>query len=628
MEFATWEQILLVLLSVVSAAFFVRTLQPRIAAIREGGSDRVRTDDIPRRLAVAAKEVLLQTRVIQGRPVAGAMHAAVFGGFLFFGAETTEHFLKPFGIHFLPPWYKAVVAVWAVLVSVGIVGLALRRFVFVKFSPGPKSYSSGVVALLILLLMLTFLYAQADPPATLAKANWWIHALIIVGFPHLIVRSKHFHILLAPIDIFFRTPRLADLRPLNLDIEALEEMDEEPSFGLETVKDLTWKQRMDFLSCVECRRCTDNCPANLAGQELDPRGFILDGRATIMAPYEGGNGSNGSADGEPTPVIGSVISEKALGQCTTCGACEAACPVGVEHLQVLIGAKRAQALSLGTGLVADDFFQTIERRGNPFEQPKSARTQRVEELGIPWFEPGKTENLLWLGCVWSYNPDAKDSLAAMVKILEASGTSYGVLREESCSGHHSRRQGEEMQFQTLAEENLERLKDAGVKKMISPCPHCLHTIGREYPTLDSEFSVEATHHSQFIEKLLAEESISLDGSKQGNGNAPATTYHDPCYLGRYEGVYDSPREVIRRTGLKVLEMDRSRERAVCCGGGGGGFARQTEEEGKRVDQLRKGHVRETGAKLLVTGCPECRMMLDASVEETRDLAEVVADALV
>ena len=352
MEFALWEQLLLMVLVLTTAAVFAVALRPKVEMIRVGGSDRVRTDDLGRRLATAAKEVLLQTRVIGGRPVAGAMHAAVFGGFMFFGLETLEHFMKPFGLHFIPPFYKGIVGVWAVLVSIGIVGLAYRRFVMVKISPDPKSYSSGFVAFLILVLMGTFLYAQMNPPAGLAKANWWLHALVILLFPHLILRSKHFHILMAPINIFFRTERLADLQPMNLDIEELEAADEEPTFGLETLGNLSWKQRMDFLTCVECKRCTDNCPAHLAGQELDPRGFILAGRGAI-------------ADLEnDAPAIGNILSEQALGQCTTCGACEENCPVGIEHLQVLMGAKQAQALAMGTGMVADDFLKTIERRGS------------------------------------------------------------------------------------------------------------------------------------------------------------------------------------------------------------------------------------------------------------------------
>ncbi|MEM1205178.1 MAG: (Fe-S)-binding protein [Acidobacteriota bacterium] len=619
MEFAIWEVGLFTVLVIVSTAVFAKNLKPRIDAILAGSPDRVRTGDLPKRLWVTTKEVLFQTRVIGGRPVVGSMHAAVFGGFVFFGLETVDHFLKPYGLYFLKtffgagvPIYKGILAVWAVLVSVGILGLAYRRFVMVKISPGPKSYSSGVVAMLILLLMLTYLWTLGPPPEAFAKANWWTHALIILAFPHLILGSKHFHILMAPINIFFRTERLADLLPMDLDIEEMDDEDEEPSFGLETLADLAWKQRMDYLSCVECKRCTDNCPANLAGQELDPRAFILQGREAVMTL------------GADEPVIGNVITENALGQCTSCGACEAACPVGIEHLQTLTGAKRAQALALGTGMVASEFLETVERRGNPFGAATDVRTKLIEELDIPWFEKGKTEHLLWLGCVWGYNNDAKSSLASMVKILNGAGVSYGVLKKESCSGHHSRRQGEEMQFQTLAGENIERLKDTGAKKMIAPCPHCLHTIGQEYGTLDDEFEMEVVHHSEVIHQLTAEGRIQLDSERHGG---VSTTYHDPCYLGRYEGIYDAPRNVIRATGLDITEMARSGPRSTCCGGGNAGFTSHREEE-TRVDQIRKGHVQETGAKLLVTGCPECKMMLAAATEQTKDLAELVAEAMV
>ncbi|MDQ7054887.1 MAG: hypothetical protein Q9P14_19120, partial [candidate division KSB1 bacterium] len=206
---------------------------------------------------------------------------------MFFSLETIDHFLRPFNLHFLQVLfgehvyiYKGIVTFWAILVSIGIIGLALRRFVFVQYSPNPKSYESGVVALMILLLMVTYLYTQSehDPTSTLAKANWWLHASLIMIFPHLILRSKHFHIIMAPVNIFFRTERLGELLPLNLDLEALESEDE-VSLGLEKLEDLSWKNRLDFVTCVECRRCTDHCPANLAGQELDPRGFILQGRS-------------------------------------------------------------------------------------------------------------------------------------------------------------------------------------------------------------------------------------------------------------------------------------------------------------------------------------------------------------
>lgn len=621
MPFSSGEQILISLLLLTTTGIFAWTFYQRLKIVFKGKSDRPRLKHLPRRLWVAVKEVFFQTRVLSGRPVAGAMHAAVFGGFVFFALETTDHFLKVYGIHFLRllfgeavPVYKGIVDLWAVLVSIGIVGLALRRFVFTKFSPNPKSYESGLVALLIFLLMVTYLYTQSSgyvATSATAKANWWMHAGIIMIFPHLIIRSKHFHIILAPVNIFFRTERLSEILPLNLDMEALESSEDEIRLGLETLGDLSWKERLDFLSCVECRRCTDHCPANISEQELDPRGFILQGRKAVYT----------LADDQP--VIGNVISEQALGQCTSCGACENICPVGIEHLQILTGAKRAQALATGTGMVATDYLQNVERTGNAFGNKAEMRKQLIEELDIPRFEKGKTEYLLWLGCVWAYNTDARSSLAAMVKILKAAGVNFGVLEHESCTGHHSRRQGEEMQFQALAEQNINELQRLQAAKIIAPCPHCLHTIGREYPELKDGFAPEIVHHSQFIARLIESGAIKMDGrSLKGK----KTTYHDPCYLGRYEHVYREPRELIEKAGLRLVEMQRHGPKSMCCGGGSAGFIREQQVK-KRVDQVRKEQVRETGAELLVVACPECKMMLNAAVSETQDLAELVAQTM-
>ncbi|KAA3616141.1 MAG: (Fe-S)-binding protein [Calditrichaeota bacterium] len=617
MNFSGLEQIILSLLLILSLTKFLRDFFSHIRPIFKGQADRIRTDHFFRRALVSIKEVLFQSRVISGRPVAGAMHAAIFGGFIFFGLETADHFGKIYGFHLLisifgdwTGFYKNLVSFWAIAVSVGIIGLILRRFVFVKYSPDPKSYSSGYVGLFIFLLMATYLYTQFphDPASLTAKSVWWSHALIILIFPHLVLRSKHFHLIIAPVNIFMRTLRMAELMPMDLNLEEMESDDAEPVFGLETMANLSQKHRMDFLSCVECRRCTDNCPANISGQVLDPRGFILAGRKALFDLPD------------TDSVIGNIISEEALGQCTSCGACEYMCPVGIEHLQLLTGAKRAQAMSLGTGMVASEFFETVERTGNAFGGNKKERKALLEELEIPVYVPGETEFLLWMGCVWNYNVDSRDALESFIKILKKSNTSFGVLKKETCCGHHQRRQGEEMQFQDLAEKNISSMD--GIKKIITPCPHCMHTIGKEYTDFNNEHNVEIIHHAQFIQKLVAKDALNLKKQdKEVN-----TTFHDPCYLGRYEGDFNTSRKLINSIGYNVVEMQRSHDKAVCCGGGNAGFVREQKVD-KRVDQTRKEHVRESGAQLLVTACPECKMMLNAAVEETKDIAQVVAEAI-
>jgi len=612
LSFAIWERVLLLLLVVASGSLFGRDLWGKIQHIRAGAPERERLDRLPERILRVIKEVIFQSRVVGGRPVAGILHAVVFFGFVVFGLETVDHFFEPFHIPFLATlfgptvgFFKGFLAVTAVLVGIGIAGLAYRRF-FTRFSPDKTSYSSGVVALMIFFLMATYIYGLYSE-APFQKANWWLHSLIILAFAPFILHSKHFHLVIAPFDIFLRTHELGDYLPLDLDEEVLMNSEEEISLGLESMSDVPWKMRMDFFSCVECRRCTDQCPANGSGQELDPRAFILDGRHAL--------GSEGA-------VIGSVISETALGQCTSCGACENACPVGIEHLQVLMGAKRAQALASGKGMVAADFLEAVERFGNPFKGAKDIRKKRIAELEIPVYKPGETEYLLWLGCVWSYNDDAKASLASMVDVLNAAGVSYGILENESCTGHHSRRQGEELQFQTLATENMEEIKSRDVAKVVTGCPHCFHTMRREYPTLDEEFSVEAVHHSELLADLVQQGRIVLDTSQKEK----RITFHDPCYLGRYEQVFEPPRDLIRGAGFELTELPRRREKSFCCGGGSAGFMSQKEEE-NRVDQERKREISESGASMLVTGCPECKMMLNAAVEETVDLVELVARSM-
>ncbi|MCK5439301.1 MAG: (Fe-S)-binding protein [Gemmatimonadetes bacterium] len=613
MTFAGWEKILLGFLFSVSLALTLKELTPKFRFILAGQSDRTRTNQLARRITRVVKEVFLQWRVIQGRPIVGTLHALVFFGFILFAFETIDHFLEPFQVPFLAFLFgsaeaavKLFLVAVAVFVIVGITGLFIRRFFMVAISPDPRSWSSGLVAIMIFVLMVTYGYGLTEATG-LEKANWWTHAVVILAFPPLITRSKHFHIIMAPINVFFRRDQLGDYLPLNLDLDALAESEDEVTLGLESMDDVPWKMRMDFVTCVECRRCTEQCPAAISGQELNPMEFILAGRGMM---------------GREGELVGNVISVTALGQCTSCGACEDVCPTGIEHLDVLIGAKRAQALVSGRDMVAADFLETIERHGNPFSEPASTRRKLIDELGIPLYRKDETEYLLWMGCTWAYNQDVRSSLTAMVKVLEQARVSYGVLQDESCSGHHSRRQGEELQFQTLAAENIERFRDQAVSRIVAPCPHCLHTFRREYPTVAGGFSIETIHHSELLLELIRDGRITLEPKKL---NGRKLTYHDPCYLGRYEDTYDEPRNVIREAGFEITELPRRRERSFCCGGGSAGFARE-QDVALRVDQERKREIVDSGAEVLITGCPECKMMLDAAVDETLDLVELVERA--
>jgi len=614
MEFQFLEKLLLTLLLLTSGGLFLWNLRAKIGQITKGPTDRVRTDHPGKRLARTMREVLLQSRVIGQRPIVGALHAVVFLGFLLFAIETVEHFLEGFGTSLLNPLlgsalpgFRAAMSVVAALVAIAIIGLAFRRFVLVRTSPDPRSVTSGIVALFIFLLMLSYLNGISASPLA-PHANWWLHAIIILVFPHLILRSKHFHILMAPVTLFFRTDRLGDYLPL--DLAALAEADvEDVCLGLEKVSSLPWKMRMDFLTCVECRRCTDSCPAAQAGTGLDPRGFILAGREALRS---------GSPDDEVTET---VIPDDPLGFCVTCGACENGCPVGVEHLQLIVGAKRAQALATGKGVVASDYFRAIETYGNPFGVPRADRRKLISDLGMPRFSGGAGEWLLWLGCVWGYNPELRPAVKAFQEVLDAAGTPWGVLEDEPCCGHHSRRQGEESQFQDLARRSLEVLQQKNVRRIVTPCPHCLHTLRREHSNLGN-YSPQIVHYSELMQSLVAEGKLQF----KTNGTRREAAYHDPCYLARYEAVTDAPRAVLAAAGTTVRELPHRGARTLCCGGGAAGFVRELESH-QRLDRVRRAEIVGSGAELLVTACPECRMMLGAAVDQTKDLAEIVAESM-
>ena len=585
-----WEQGVLALLIAGSATLFVRTLAGKLALVTAGAPDRPRTDHLGHRLSRTLREVLLQTKVIGGRPVVGALHAVVFFGFVLFGLETLDHFARGFGVSLLEPllgsaypaWRALMIAV-AVLVSVAILGLAFRRFVLVKSSPDPKSWTSGLVALFILVLMLTYLNGVREAPFA-PRANWWVHALVILVFPLLILRSKHFHIILGPVSIFLRLDRLGDYATLDLE-KLMEETESETEFalGLEAVKDIPWKMRMDFLSCVECKRCTSQCPAALAGNTLDPRGFILAGRRAL-----------GEAQATDA-VIGRVIGDDALGVCVTCGACENVCPVGVEHLQVLVGAKRAQALSSGRGVVAVDFFHAIESTGNAFARPKGERRALLDEMELPRFTGASGEWALWLGCVWGFNRDQRPAVAAFKQLLDAAQVPYGVLDEEVCCGHHSRRQGEEAQYQDLARRTLDLLHAKGVRRIVTPCPHCLHTIKREHAQLNGEAAIEIVHHSELLARLATDRRLPFRaGNGAGDRAGDVAVYHDPCYLARFEEVTDAPRTALAAAGVTLRELPHERTKTLCCGGGAAGFVRESKG-GRRVDQPRREEITASGS---------------------------------
>ena len=550
-------------------------------------------------------EVLLQKKVIEQRPLPGIAHAFVFWGFCVFALVTLNHFATGIGFPFLSRdgWfgrmYFAWAGVFALCVAVSILGLFIRRFlVRPKWLGGNVSWESGFIAFLIFNLMITYL-------ATFwydTKAVWWAHTLTLLIFMPLIPHTKHLHLVLSPATVFLSRGGFSGIPPLVGDED----------FGLDTGKDLTKLVALQAYSCVECGRCTEHCPAYNTGKVLNPKEIALGVRSYL----------NEFGPTSEEPLLGKYISQVAAFQCTTCGACEFQCPVGIEHLPIIIGLRRG---AVNTGKWEDDYgtklFLNLEKNGNALGFSSTERQKFIEKQQFPVFD-GTQEYCLWLGCMGGYDPKGREIISDFARVMEHLSATYGVLRKEKCTGDPARRLGNDLVFQQLAEQNLETLAQSKVKKIVSICPHCVRTISVDWKEYGEAPAIE--HHSEFMARFK-------DKLPQQN-NGQKIVYHDPCYLGRYRGVYDEPREVLALSG-EVIDPSRARERSFCCGAGGG-LAFLGEETGDRVSHNRAKELVATGAEVVGAACPFCNTMFrDAlsAVSQTPpkllDIAQIAAASL-
>jgi Fe-S oxidoreductase len=531
-------------------------------------------------------DVVLQRQTIKERPLPGLAHAFVFWGFVAFGGYTITEFLHGLGIVDLTGtrWfyaYRVALTPFAIAVLAGILFLLVRRAIVRPAALGQKvSIESIVIALFIATLMATFLLGwRLDEDSPAGRINWWIHSLVILAFLALIPASKHFHLVLSPITVFLKSPELGNLP--NLDFE-------KEQVGLETLKDLGSKTVLDAFTCVECGRCQVNCPAWGAGKELNPKTVILQTQGALL-------------EGPRDAKLAGIYTEKVLWQCTTCGACENQCPVGIEHLPLLIGTRRGLVSNGEAPDYLGGMYNNLERRSNIWGLSYDQRQKFVQSAGLEVFDPSKHDVLVWLGCAGAFEADFQKSLRSLFEILRARQVKFGVLSKERCNGDPAKRTGNEYMYQELANANIEDLRAAGPKKILTSCPHCVKTIGDDYRKFGYE--VEIVHSAVFVEELTR-------GLRSAANDSGTFTYHDPCYLGRYGGKVDEPRELLARFGADVKEPVRNRDNPYCCGAGGGLlFADKEEEPGSRISDVRFKQLRETGADTVVTACPFCSIML-------------------
>ena len=589
------------------------------------------------------REVLCQAKVIRERPLPGLAHAVVFWAFLAFALVTLNHCATGLGIGFLSPggfigrWYFYLAAVFAMFCAVGISGLFVRRFLIRPKWLGAKlSWESGFIAFLIFALMATYLASFAVTDTSLAaRVLWWLHTLALFTFLPIIPHTKHLHLVLSPATVFLSRGSYAQIPPLIGDED----------FGLVAGTDLTQLVSLQAYSCVECGRCTEHCPAANTGKLLNPKEIILGVRAYL-------NDLGPSSD---QPLLGKYNQQQAVFQCTTCGACEFQCPVGIEHVPILVGLRRG---AVNTGAWEDDYgaklFLALERGSNALGISPAERDKFIQKQALPLFD-GTQEYCLWLGCMGGYDPKGREIVADFARVMNYLGTSYGVLRKEKCTGDPVRRLGDDLVFQQLAEANLEALAQNKVKKIVSICPHCVRTIQEDWKEYGTPPEIE--HHSEFVarfaDKLPSQRGADGEGSAlqvKGTGFSPYNpahpkspgalapegqekiVFHDPCYLGRYRNVYDEPRAVAALAGT-VLEAPRNHERSFCCGAGGG-LAFLGEETGERVSHNRAQELVATGATTVGTACPFCNSMFRDALATTGeappqllDIAQLAARAL-
>ena len=578
-------------LFVLFAGAFVAQATTRVRLIA-AGTGSFSFDHPAFRIKRFVVDVLLQRQTIRERPAAGVAHALVFWGFVVFGGYTAVEFLYGLGIVDLTrsaafQMYRAALLPWAAAVLAGILFLLIRRVAARPAGLGVTlSLESVVIALLIATLMATFLLGFALDERTFAgRVNWWSHMLVILAFLALVPMSKHFHLVLSPVAVLLKSPELGRVDNLDFDKEQV---------GLETVKDLGKKTVLDAFTCVECGRCQVNCPAWGAGKELNPKTLILQTKDALLG-------------GERGTKLGEIYSEKVLWQCTTCGACENQCPVGIEHVPLIVGARRGLVSNGDAPAYLAGMYNNLERRHNIWGLGYEQRQKFVEAAGLEPFDPAKHEWLVWLGCAGAFEADYQKSLRALFDILRARGLTFGVLEKEACNGDPAKRTGNEYMFQELASQNVEALKAGGVTKILTSCPHCLKTLGDDYRRFG--YDAEVVHSSVLVASLLRDVKP-RDGSRTPATSTTAVTFHDPCYLGRYAGHVDEPRELLARFGADLKEPVRNRDNPFCCGAGGGLlFADKEEEPGSRISDVRFKQLQDTGASTVVTACPFCSIML-------------------
>ncbi len=583
----------------------------------------------------------------------GLMHAFVFWGFLVLAPTILIAMIGIVDRHQTLPWlgaqgwYALMVDAFCVLVLLGVASaFYVRKVVRPKRFEGSHSGEADLILLMIATIVISLLcwhaarialglnewpaawspvsrllsrlFDHGQTARVLERVFVWVHVGTILAFLAYLPYTKHLHIATAAINVWFgRTARRGRLEPLRFE-PGEGEREEDLRFGAGSAADLTWKQVLDAFSCTECGRCQDACPANQTGKLLSPKLVIMGLRDQL---FDSSDGAREAA------LVPGAVPEESVWDCVTCGACIQACPVSIEHVDHIVDLRRHLVMVESRfPAEAEPMLRDVERAGNPWGRQQSQRADWAEGLDVRVLEPGEPapEYLYWVGCASSFDERARISAQATARLLSAAGVDFAILGpRESCTGDPARRMGNEYVFQALAEQNIETLNGAGVRKIIANCPHCFNTLANEYPDFGGDY--EVVHHSELLARLVAEGRLLPVRDEQ-----LMVTYHDSCYLARHNDVLEAPRTLVGAVGT-ALPMARSGRETFCCGAGGAHM--WMEERASPINSERVREAAATGAGTLAVACPYCTVMLDDGVQSTgaglrvADVATLLAEAI-
>jgi Fe-S oxidoreductase len=688
------QQLIFVVFLAAAFGFFGRTIYVMARAARRGVDDpRPRFDQLPARLMSVLVYFIGQKKVAEEGPLhmTSKHHLLIFWGFLIIQIGTVEMLIAGvwpgFSLDVVMPDVLYTTVKWAAdvanLVVLIIIGWALFRRIVVKPHLIPMSIDAGLILGAIAALMIshflyhgTYIAAGHEPaaaPVSSMVAGWvgnvdaesvsfirtaslWLHLTILLIFLNYLPFSKHIHLLGALPNIFLR-----NLSERRLDMPKLD-LEDENQWGVGRVEQFSWKSLVDNYACTECARCTNYCPAYATEKNLSPMQLVHDIRYEMIdrdalwqqieetkkeiasyGPQDDDHKSPelehlehrlGELEGEleaMPPMVGGRIAEDTLWSCTTCGACQEVCPVFIEHpLKIL---QMRQNLVLEQEKTPGELgraFRNIERQSNPWGISNEKRMEWADGLDVPTIEDKPNpEYILWVGCAGAFDNRIVKQTRAMVKVLDAAGVDYAVLgHAEGCTGDPARRGGNEFLFQMMAETNIETLNEAGVKKVIASCPHCLHTLRHDYPQFGGDY--EVIHHTQLIGELLKDGALKIEPADLGS-----MTYHDSCYLGRWNREFDAPRDVVNALNSKhgITELKRNKRHGFCCGAGGARMF--MEEDEPRVNTNRTDEIIEAGVETVAVACPFCNIMITDGMKSRNkeedikvlDVAELVAESI-